>query len=196
MARKRDYRSEYRRREQRARELGFAGEWARRKAPRRPRNVAEYALLPEAARSSRSASLSVVHRSRRGPMSVEESAAAAGVPMWEVRYWAADALQPTRRGRTLPRKGDRLLRLRPVMLEGESDVVFVAVRGSRAADRADAVFDVQWRVANDLADEFELEHIRGVRVAGRTVESDADRLRQLALAQAFNTDEVYREIVG
>ena len=49
--------------------------------------------------------------------------------MWDVRYWAAEALEPTRRGRTLPREGDRMLRLRPLIVVDANELVFVTVRG-------------------------------------------------------------------
>ena len=37
---------------------------------------------------------------------------------------------------------------------------------------ADQVFDIQWRYVNGQADESELDTIEGVRIGGRTVESD------------------------
>ena len=116
--------------------------------------------------------------------------------MWEVRYWAAEALEPTRRGRTLPREGDRMLRLRPLIVVDANELVFVTVRGSRAADRADQVFDIQWRYVNGQADESELDTIEGVRIGGRTVESDPDRLLYLARANALDALEAYRETLG
>lgn len=138
----------------------------------------------------------MVQRARLDRTTVEAAAAQAGVPMGDVRYWAGAALEPTRQGRTLPREGDRLLRLRPLLVEGESELVFVPVRGSRVADRADAVFDVQWRYVTGQADEAELDQIRGLRIAGRTVESSPDRLDYLARAGGLDADEVYRELVA
>jgi hypothetical protein len=196
MARRRNHKEEYRLAKERARRVGFASVWERRKAPRNPRRLEEYTQLGEGARWSRSSALAVVHSARMSGTTVEEEAAAAGVPVWAVKYWAAGALAPTRGGRTFPRAGDRLLRLRPLVVEGEDEVVFVGVRGSRASERADRVWDLQWRVANDLADESELEQIRGVRIAGWAVETDPGRLHYLARAQALDTDVVYRGLVG
>jgi hypothetical protein len=196
MARRRDYAAEYERRNLRARMLGFRGEAARRMAPRHLRSAKDFRLLPEAARESRSRVLSVVHRSRGDRTSVEEQAAAAGIEMWEVRYWAAEALERTRRGRTLPTVGDRLLRLRPLVVEGADELEFVLVRGSRAADEADRIFGVQWRFITGQADETELDSIGGARVGGRTAESDPGRLEFLALAGAIDTLEAYRELLG
>jgi hypothetical protein len=75
-------------------------------------------------------------------------------------------------------------------------VTFVTVRGSRAADRADAVFDVQWRYAAGSADESELEQIENVRVDGQRIEADPERLRYLAAAGALDTDDAYQALVA
>lgn len=196
MARSRDFAVEYRRRQNRARKLGFGGESQRRKAPRKLRSAADFGRLPERARESRSRALSVVHQARLERTTIEAAAATAGVSIADVRYWAPEALEPTRQGRTLPRPGDRLLRLRPLLLQGDGEVTFVTVRGSRAADRADAVFDVQWRYAAGAADEAELERIEGVRIDGQRVEADPERLRYLAAAGALDTDDVYQALVA
>jgi hypothetical protein len=196
VAARRDYRAEYRRRQRRARQLGFESESQRRKAPRRLRTVGDFARLPEAARQSRTDALSVLGRARRERITVEAAARAAGVSPEVVRYWAPEALEPARKGWTLPRSGDRLLRLRPVLLEGESETTFVAVRGSRAADRAHAAYDVQWRYANGSADEDELRKLKGTRIGGQEVESDPGRIRYLAAAGALDPDPAYRSLVG
>jgi hypothetical protein len=181
---------------ERARRLGFPSDAARRRAPRTLRKLADFRLLPEAARESRSRALSVVHQSRVFELWVEEAAAISGVRMWEVRYWAGEALQPSRRGHTLPREADRILRLRPLVVEGQDELVFVPIRGSRAADRADHVFDVQWRFVTGKADESELDTIRGIRIGGKTVKSDPDRLTYLGRLNALDTVEAYRETIG
>jgi hypothetical protein len=148
------------------------------------------------ARQSRTDALSVLGRARHERTTIEAAAAAAGISPDIVAYWAPEALEPARQGWTLPRPGDRLLRLRPMLLAGEDEVTFVAVRGSRAADRADLVFDVQWRYANNQADESDLQQIAGIRIAGQQVEADPERLRYLAAAGALDTDEAYRALVG
>jgi hypothetical protein len=196
MARTRDYALEYERRRERARLLGFASEWQRRRSPRKLRSAADFGRLPDKARESRSRALAVVHRARVRRSTVEEQADAAGMSIWEVRYWAGEALEPTQRGRTPPRAGDRLLRLRPLIVEGENELVFVTVRGSRASDRADPVFDVQWRFVNGDADEAELDEIRGMRIGGRTVEGDPDRLEYLGRLGTIDPLEAYRETIG
>lgn len=196
MARRRDHAAEYARRNKRARALGFPGEVARRKVPRHPGSAKDFGRLPERARSSRSSALSVVHRARADRISVEEAAAAAGVSMFVVEYWAGEALEPTRHGRTLPRADDPLLRLRPLILEGASETELVAVRGSNKAVEAAWIFDIQWRFVTGQANESELEQIHGFRVAGRTVESDPVRLARLAAAGAIDPGDAYRALLG
>jgi hypothetical protein len=129
-------------------------------------------------------------------MTIEAAAREAGVDPAVVAYWVPEAIEPARKGWTLPNPGDRLLRLRPLLLEGEAEVEFVAVRGSRAADRADRVFDVQWRYANNQADESDLAQIAGIRIGGRRVEADPERIRYLAAAGALDTDDAYRALVA
>lgn len=70
------------------------------------------------------------------------------------------------------------------------------MRGSRAADRAHAVFDVQWRYANNQADESELAQIEGIRIGGQEVEANPERLYYLAAAGALDPEDPYRELVG
>ena len=193
---RRDYADEYRRRQRRARQLGFESEWQRRNAPRHPRSAADFARLPEGARQSRTNALSVLSRARLERKTIEAAAASAGISPDVVEYWASDALEPAGWGRTLPRSDDRLLRLRPLLFEGEDEVTFVAVSGRRAADRAHAVFDVQWRYANGQADESDLQEIDGVQIAGQSVEADPERLRYLAAAGALDPDDAYKALVA
>jgi len=192
----RDYAAEYQRRQERARERGFESYWQERRSPRRLIRAGDFSLLPERARDSRTKALRVVSLARSDRITVETAAERLGVPMRDVRYWAPGALSRTRRGETLSRRGDRLARLRPVIFEGEGESSFALIRGSKAAERADWIFDIQWRFIAGHAEEAELELIRGVRVAGRTVESDPDRLELLARAGAIDIGEAYRDVVG
>lgn len=195
MAGRRDYKAEYRRRQQLARERGFTGYWQARNA-KRPRTTEGLARLPEAAREARKAAFRVVQIARQEKIPVEVAASRMGVPMAVVRYWAPEALAPATAGRTAVTKGDRLLRLRPVILEGSEGVEFIAIRGSRAADRAAAVFDVQWRYINGDASEAEVRRLAGLKVSGRPVESDPDRLEFIGVRGGFDADAVYRELVS
>jgi len=194
--RRRDYAAEHRRRNEAARERGFSSYAQQRRAPRRLTRPGDFALLPEAARESRTDALRAIGLSRKQQTSVEEAVAEVGISMRTVRFWAPEALEPQRRGRTLPTRGDRLTRLRPIVLEDESELVFLTVRGSRAADRGDHIFDVQWRFITGHADDAELATIRGLRINGRVVESNPARLVLMAGAGVIDVPEAYREIVG
>jgi hypothetical protein len=192
----RDYKQEYQRRNALAREHGFSGYWQQRRAGRRLRRVEDFARLPESARHSRMEAMRVVGLAKRDKTTIEAAARKLKVPVSSVRYWAGEALEPTRQGRTLPRVTDRLTRLRPIFLIGEPEVVLVALRGSRAADRAHAIFAVQWLFITGEADASSLKAIRGLRVAGRTVESDPDILRRIGSAGGASVLDSYRDTIG
>ncbi len=125
----------------------------------------------------------------------EQAAGLTGVPM-VVRWYAADALQPTRGGRTLPTKSDRLQRLRPVYVEGETAPQFVTARGSRDAGRLDDAFDVQWRYLHGEACDAEVRALSGQRAGSGRVEADPRRLDAIGALGEPNPDEVYRELVA
>jgi hypothetical protein len=138
----------------------------------------------------------VVAVARDRGISIEDAARAERVPLPVVRWWAGDALTARRRGRTLPRKGDRLLRLYPIFLDGGDGVEFVEIRGSHAARRAQRIFDVQYRFISGSASEAELRVLAGQRVAGRLVESDPGRLTAIGEAERIDIVEAYREVLG
>ena len=195
MKARRDYRAEYRRRRRQARERGFRSvrEMA---AAKRPTSVQGFADLPDGARAARRAALQVVAFARLSEMPAEVAADELGVPIAAVHYWADEALGPTRNGKTMVKKADRLVRLRPLFLEGGHELEFVAIRGSNKAYDAVWVFDIQWRFVNGQADESELEQIRDVAFAGRTVESDPVELARVAAAGGFDPDDIYNALVA
>jgi hypothetical protein len=196
MSRPRDYGAEYQRRQRLARARGFSGYAQQRRFSPRLRRARDLGRLPEGARAARSDSLHVIAIARDRGISIEEAARAEHVPVSVVRWWGGDALAPTRHGRTLPRKGDRLLRVYPVFLDGGDGVEFVEIRGSNAARRAQQIFDVQYRFIEGNAGEDELRGITGQRVAGRLVESDPERLTAIGEADGIDIVEAYREVLG
>jgi hypothetical protein len=196
MSRVRDYAAEYRRRQQLARVRGFSSYAQQRRFSPRLRWGRDLGRLPEPARYARSEALYVVAVARDRRLTIEEAARVERVPLPAVRWWARDALAPRRRGRTLPRKGDRMLRLQPIFLDGGDGVEFVPIRGSHAARRAQGIFDVQYRfIAGDVS-QAELRTIAGQRVAGRLVESDPHRLTAIGEADGADIDEAYRAVLG
>jgi hypothetical protein len=196
MARKRDYKAEYRRRQELAQARGFKGYWQQRTTQRTPRGGGDLRRLPEKAREGRREALSVIHLAREMGVSVEVAAKLRGVPMQRVRWYAGDALGQTRNGRTMPTRADRMTRLRPVYVEGETTVQFVTVRGSRAADRLSDAFDVQWRYLHGDASGDDVRALAGLRAGGRLVEADPARLDVIGALGEPNPDEVYRELVS
>ncbi len=195
MARKRDYKAEYRRRQQLARMRGFKGYWQQRHATRSPSGD-QLRRSPSEVRDARRAALSVIHLARNTGLTVEQAARLTGVPMEVVRWHAAGALGPTREGQTRPTRSDRLQRLRPVYLEGETSVQFVTARGSRDADRLSAGFDAQWRYLHGEASEAEVRVLAGQRAGGGRFEADPRRLDVIGALGEPNPDEVYRELVS
>ena len=196
MRRPRDYSAEYQRRQRLARARGFSGYTQQRRFSPRLRRARDLGRLPEGARAARSDSLHVIAIARDRGISIEEAARAEHVPVSVVRWWGGDALAPKRGGRTLPRRGDRLLRLYPIFLDGGDGVEFVEIRGSNAARRAQQIFDVQYRFIEGNANEDELRALAGQKVAGRLVESDPDRLAAIADRGGADVIEAYRELLG
>jgi hypothetical protein len=195
MARKRDYKAEYRRRQELARMRGAGGYWQQRTSPRRPTGE-QLKQVPEKVRDARRAALSVIHLARDTGLTVEQAARLSGVPMEVVRWYAGDALRPTRGGQTLPTKTDRLQRLRPIYVEGETSVQFVVARGSSQADRLSHAFDVQWRYLHGEATEADVRALSGQRAGPHRVEADPRHLDVIAALGEPNPDEVYRELVS
>jgi hypothetical protein len=195
MTRPRDYKAEYQRRQRLARGRGFSGYAQQRRFSPRLRRARDLGRLPEDARRVRSDALHVVAVARDRGISIEQAARAEGVPV-HVVWWAGDALAPKRRGRTLPRNGDRLLRVYPIFLDSGDGVQFVEIRGSHAARRAQRIFDVQYGFIEGNASEDELRALAGQRVAGRLVESDPDRLTAIGEADGMDIVEAYREVLG
>jgi hypothetical protein len=193
--RKRDYKAEYQRRQELARMRGEKGYWQQRTSPRSPTGD-QLGRAPESVRDARRGALSVIHVARQSGLTVEQAARLSGVPIEVVRWYAAGALRPTRGGQTLPTKSDRLQRLRPVYVEGETSVQFVTARGSRDADRLSDAFDVQWRYLHGDATQDEVRALSGQRAGAYRVEAEPRRLDVIAALGEPNPDEVYRELVS
>jgi hypothetical protein len=96
----------------------------------------------------------------------------------------------------VPTRGDRLLRLRPIILEDAPGVDFIESRGSAATQRVEEAFDLQWAFITGRIDVSELSRLRGVRAAGRSVEADPERLREIAAAGGVDVPEAYRAVLG
>ena len=162
-------------------------------APRRIRSLEDFRRLSDEEREERTLALRAVRIARDEGIPVEDAASEAGTDMNAVRRWASEALRSVRRGYTLPTESDRIVRFRPLAVEGEVDLVPVV--GPEEAALADEVFDAQWRYVNGLATGSELRRYEGVRIAGRAADTDPAVLDQLARGDQFNIEELYRELL-
>ena len=198
MASKRDYKAEHQRRNARARGRGFASYAEQRKFATAVQKPDDLARLPEDARNVRTQALAALRIARRERISVELAAAEAGVAMDAVRFYAAPALAPRKGGITRPRAADRLLRLRPLVVKTPAgpEVLFVALRGSKAAERAQTIFAAQWAYVHSGADRAAVERFAGTRIGGYEVETDPERLDRLALTHEFDVEEAYRAVIA
>jgi len=128
----RDHGAAYRRRVELAKQRGFISLRQQKKAPRQIRNLAGMQALPKGAREARTAALRVLNLARKQHLTVEDAARKQGVPLTSVRWWAAPTLRPVP-GATRVTKGDRLLRLEPLVVKGKPGVQFIPIRESATA---------------------------------------------------------------
>lgn len=176
MTRPRDYHAEGERENQLARGRGFRNRAQQRRFERRPRTKSDLGSLPISAFEIRSDVAQVIDEAKARRLAVEVVAAEKRVPMSAVSWWGAEALEPTRGGKTMVGRRD-ILRLRPVVFEDGTELV--TVRGWRRRE-ADRVFDIQWRALSGRASEGELAWLRGRSFEGKPVVSDKARLVELA----------------
>jgi hypothetical protein len=126
---------------------------------------------------------------------VEEVAAERGTSLAAVTYWAGPALAPRRGGRTHARPADRLVRLRPVVVEGEG-FRFVTIRGSRRTRAAEWAYDVQYGFVEGRVSAEQVRALRGLRVGGYAVESDPAVLRELGRRRELDVEAAYRAVMA
>jgi hypothetical protein len=182
----------YSRTKQLAAERGFPSVRAMRRGDRLPGRLGDFLGLPEPVRLSRADADAALRVARRERIPVEAAARRQHTSLATVRWWFRDALGPTRRGRTRPLRADRYLRVRTFISGDER--VFVAVRGSKAADAAAEANALQWQFIHGRADPRQLDRLRGLRIGGRPVQADAGELLELARRGEFDPDELYREL--
>jgi hypothetical protein len=184
----------YARDKQLASERGFGSVRAMRAANRRPTSLRDVLSLPQAARYSRAEADAIVRRARANDLSIETVSAERGVSPGTVKFWFPDALRSRRHGQTRVTAGDRQLRVR-TFISGDGRV-FVAVRGSRAADLAVEANAVQWLFVHGRAKRSELDRFAGVRIAGHLVQTDPDILIDIARRGEFDPEDLYRELTA
>ena len=163
---------------------GFTSVRGMRRANRLPHGLEDFLAMPEPVRLARADAEAAIRVARRERIPVEIAARRKHTSVATARWWFPDALRPTRRGRTRPTRADRYLRVRTFISGDER--VFVAVRGSRAADRAQEANALQWLYVHGRADAVQLERLRGLEIGGRLVQSDPDELLEIARRGEFD----------
>jgi len=192
----RDHKAAYARRNALAKQRGFRSYAEQRRFGRDPKNQADYAALPEFARGRRSDALDVLDTARRDKLTVEEAARRRGLPVAAVTWWAEPALEPRKAGAVRPKRGDRLLRVTPLIVEGE--VTFVTTRGSKAAATAQAAYRAQREsLEGKPGATAALARFNGVRVGGRLIETDRDVINEIGRrGELEDLAEMYRAWVS
>ena len=194
MPRRRNHAAERARRNALAKERGFANYWAQRKAARYPGTGHDLGLLPEGAREARTDALRVIDLADREDITIEEAGQRLGVRRSVVGWFAGDALGRTRKGVTHPTETDELLRVRPMLVDG--DVAFVETLDRRKAREAQHIFDVQWRYLHGTATKAELDRLPKT-FGGHRVVTDPAQLMELGRRRVpSDVPEAYREVLG
>jgi len=190
----RDHGAAYRRRVELAKQRGFISLRQQQKAPRQIRNLADLQALPKGAREARTAALRVLNLARKQHLTVDGAARKQGVPLTSVRWWAAPALRPAP-GATRVTKGDRLLRLEPLVVKGKPGVQFIPIRGSEAARRAREAFALQYAYVEGKKSPDELRRLAGLRIVGFDVEDSSDVLDEYGRRGELDPAENYRAML-
>jgi len=190
----RDHGAAYRRRVELARQRGFISLRQQQKAPRQIRNLADVQALPKGAREARTGALRVLNLARKQDLTIDAAARKQGVPLSSVRWWAAPALKPAT-GATRVTKGDRLLRLEPLVVKGQPGVQFIPIRGSQAANRVRGAFALQYAYVEGKKPPEELRQLAGLRIAGFDVEDSPDVLDEYGRRDELDPTENYRAML-
>lgn len=187
-----DTQSAYQRRNQLARQRGFKSYAQQRRHARAPTTEAHLRALPDEARAGRAEALDVINAARRQGVSVVAAAANRQVPLASVVWWGAPALEAPRSKAPKLRKADRLLRAHPLVADGELQIV--TTRGSNAARKAQEALRLQRAFMEGEPGAAEaLASLRGVRVGGRTVETDPAVLEEIGRrGELGDIAEMYR----
>jgi len=186
MARSRDYRAEFHRRNQLARERGFGNYWQQRKTGRTVGSKRDIQRLPVTANEARKEAARVVYLAHKGRISPEEAAERLNVPRARL-WWVDESLGPKKGGQsTLTGKSPVVLRPLAISDEGGATVDLVAVRGPIRLARVEKAFDIQWREATGgRATPEELSWLARVRITGIDVISDPAELHDVARRGQF-----------
>lgn len=184
------------RRNQLARQRGFASYAQQRRYERVISNEGQLQRLPERARTRRAEALDVINIARRRGIPVADAARELGVPLSAVTWWGAPALDHPRHRRPMALRSDRILRAQPLIVDGRLQMV--TTRGSAAARRAAEAFKTQRAfIEGDPDAGDKLAALAGTRVGGHVVETDPAVLGEIGRrGELGDIAEMYRAWVA
>jgi hypothetical protein len=147
-----------------------------------------FGCLRASEKQSRARALDALAYMRTREMSLTAAAREAHTTPNTVMKWTGSELAEKRGGRRVVTKADRLLRtMRVVSSDG---VVEVEVRGSRQATRIAQHMNAV-KVFLDTGDDEALRRLRGVKVAGHVLETDPDKIEELARVHELSFEDIY-----
>jgi hypothetical protein len=195
MARQRDHRSTYSRRDAQARAEGFRSYADKRRhggaAAARVSNDQDLDRLPPAARSERRKALRALAEVRTDGLTPAQAARRNETTVDSMRFWAEGAL---RSDGTVTR-ADRLLRPMRAIDRSVHTEVPVSVRGSKAASRLSAYWDAVEHYL-DTGDDGPLGRFEGIRIAGIELETDTDVIDRLSLLGVLSFETIYQDVAA
>ncbi len=189
----RNHPAEDRKRNERARKIGFRSRAQQRRHPRRARNRADVDALPLAAQEARLASFDAMAnwRSRSG-VTIDDVAAEAGTNPDAMKWFGIDAVY-REGGKWRVTRADRLLRTMRVNSRG--DVVVVDVRGSRKASELGAYHAAVYRYLH-TGDDDALQRFAGKSVAGVPYETNGDALEEMWRRGDLSVEDIYQLVAA
>jgi hypothetical protein len=195
MARQRDHRTVYARRDERARAEGFRSYRDKRRhggaAAAHVRNDEDLARLPPPARSERRKALRSLAEVRTDDLTPAQAARRNETTVGAMRFWAEGALQPD----GTVTSADRLWRpIRAIDASVHMEVP-VSVRGSQAASRLSDYWDAVEHYLH-TGDDGPLSRFAGARIAGVELETDTDVLDRLALLGVLSFETIYQDVAA
>ena len=195
MTRQRNHRSDYERRNERARAEGFRSYADKRRHGGADaayvRNEADFVKLPRTARQERRRALRALADIRKDGVTAEQAALRNETSVEAIRFWSGGALLSAG-GVT---RADRLWRPMEVIDATTHSKVPVDVRGSRVASRIGTYWDAvdHYRETGDTGP---LVEFRGVRIGGIELETDPDVIDRLTLLGVLSFETIYRDVAA
>ena len=178
------------RRNELARERGFASYSEQRRYDRNVKNSKQLGDLPAGAQQARQDALYAIAVARREGIDLEEASRYAFTTPQSIAYWAPDVVTSTRSGWTI-KPADRMYRPMYVYADGRQQAI--DVRGSRVASTIGRYHSA---IGHYLAtgDDSRLQPFTGVTVAGVELETDPDVLDAIARREIFEFESIYRMV--